>query len=59
MKIFNCIVSIQALFLINLLNASEPTVEDGVIVLNDTNFDEELVKHKSILVEFYAPWWYS
>ena len=31
-------------------------LEDGVIVLNDVNFDEEVGKHPVILVEFYAPW---
>lgn len=31
-------------------------VEDGVIILNDSNFDEELSKHEFLLVEFYAPW---
>ena len=31
--------------------------EDGVLVLNESNFDEELSKHEYFLVEFYAPWW--
>ena len=31
--------------------------EDGVLVLNESNFDEELSKHEYLLVEFYAPWW--
>jgi len=30
--------------------------EDGVLVLNEANFDEELSKHEYLLVEFYAPW---
>lgn len=30
--------------------------EDGVLVLNDSNFDQILNDYPQILVEFYAPW---
>lgn len=33
---------------------AEVAIEEGVIVLNDKNFDEELAKHEFLLVEFYT-----
>lgn len=38
--------------------AAEVAEEEGVLVLTDSNFDEELKKYDHLLVEFYAPWWY-
>jgi len=40
-----------------LATVSAVEKEDGVLVLNESNFDEELSKHEYLLVEFYAPWW--
>ena len=31
-------------------------MENGVIVLNNNNFDEVVKSKEIILVEFYAPW---
>ena len=39
------------------LTAAEVTYDNGVMVLTDDNFDEELAKHDMMLVEFYATWW--
>lgn len=40
-----------------LSGALAAETDEGVLVLTDANFDEELVKYDYLLVEFYAPWW--
>ena len=51
----------QYLALATLLSVStvlaDAEVDEGVLVLTDSNFDEELAKYDFLLVEFYAPWW--
>ncbi len=50
----------KKIFLVLALTAAlslTAEVDEGVLVLTDANFDEELVKYDHLLVEFYAPWW--
>lgn len=37
-------------------NVFAAETENGVLILTDQNFDEEIAKHEYLLVEFYAPW---
>ena len=55
MKI-SSVLSLVALLSLGLVSG-EATYDDGVLVLDDSNFDEEVKKYDYLLVEFYAPWW--
>ena len=47
---------IVILFFASSATANTITEEEGVLVLNDQNFEEALKTHERLLVEFYAPW---
>lgn len=55
MKKICLVLALAAALAINVVHSADS--EDGVLVLNDSNFDEELAKQEFLLVEFYAPWW--
>ena len=48
-------LALTAALALGVAQAAE--LDEGVLVLTDSNFDEELVKCDYLLVEFYAPWW--
>lgn len=55
MKKICLVLALAALSAFSAVNATE--VDEGVLILTDNNFDEELAKYDFLLVEFYAPWW--
>ena len=36
---------------------SEFKLINGVIELNEDNWDKAIAKHENLLITFYAPWW--
>ena len=54
--IFLAIASFAAIAHFGFVNGEE-VWDDGVLVLDETNFDEAIVKYDYLLTEFYAPWW--
>lgn len=53
MKKISLLIALAAICITQVKSAEE---EDGVLILTDANFDDELAKHNYLLVEFYAPW---
>lgn len=50
-----CRVLLCFLAIVAIASAVIPE-EDGVLVLDDSNFAEASAAHELMLVEFYAPW---
>ncbi|XP_030061020.1 protein disulfide-isomerase [Microcaecilia unicolor] len=44
------------LLCLTLATGADVAEEEGVLVLNKSNFEEAVEAHKYLLVEFYAPW---
>ena len=48
------VLTIASLALVDAIPPAK--TEDGVLVLNDENFDSELWKFEYLFVDFYTPW---
>ena len=49
-------IALICLFTGFLVANADYVKEEQVFVLTDANFDDFLVEHPTVLVEFYAPW---
>ncbi|XP_017467437.1 PREDICTED: protein disulfide-isomerase [Rhagoletis zephyria] len=56
MKLLICALLLVAVAATGAFAEEEVKVEDGVLVLTNSNFQEVIKKHPFLLVEFYAPW---
>ena len=41
-----------------IANVEEIEKDDGVVILTDSNFDDFLAANPTVLIEFYAPWYF-
>ena len=55
-KTFKTIASFAAVALSSVVNAEE-VWDNGVLVLDKTNFDEAIAKYDKLLIQFYEPAW--
>ncbi len=47
---------IYLFFIVAAIVSATIPVEDNVLVLDESNFEEALAANNQLLVEFYAPW---
>ena len=42
---------------LGVVSLAENVYDNGVLVLDDHNFEEAVAQNDYLLVQFYAPWW--
>ena len=51
-------MALISIFFMTIVHAeSEFKLINGVIELNEDNWDKAIAKHENLLITFYAPWW--
>lgn len=50
------ILSLLCTFLVIIV--AEYEKDEGVVILTDSNFDDFLSENPTVLIEFYAPWYF-